>query len=162
LLFVDSIIEPQLILHPMITSNYLTGTEAIALVDNDGLTLEQVLQDHKERYEQRNNQVKAWVCVDHTGTNDKVLEGPLQGMVIGVKDIICMSHRPRSSLYRHLPVDTKDFPTEYGSAIYRASQPSEDAAAVKLLRFAGASIIGKTVSTVCVRYFARSDPVDNQ
>jgi Asp-tRNA(Asn)/Glu-tRNA(Gln) amidotransferase A subunit family amidase len=89
-LFVESIIVPQLIIHPMIPSNYLTGTEAIALalVNDDELTLEQVLQDHQERYEQRNQQVRAWVCVDHTGTNDKVLEGPLRGMVIGIKDII--------------------------------------------------------------------------
>jgi Asp-tRNA(Asn)/Glu-tRNA(Gln) amidotransferase A subunit family amidase len=91
LLFVDSIIEPQLIIHSMIPSNYLTGTEAIALVAKDEITLDQVLQDHKDRYEQRNNQVKAWVCVDHTGTNDQVLEGPLRGMVIGIKDIISTS-----------------------------------------------------------------------
>ena len=75
----------------MYLSNYLTGTEAIALVATDDLTLEQVLQDHKERYEQRNHQVKAWVCVDHTGTNNEVLEGPLRGMRIGIKDIISTS-----------------------------------------------------------------------
>jgi Asp-tRNA(Asn)/Glu-tRNA(Gln) amidotransferase A subunit family amidase len=90
-LFVESLIVPQLIIHPMIPSNYLTGTEAIALVNDDELTLEQVLQDHQERYEQRNDQVKAWVCVDHTGTNDKVIEGPLRGMVIGIKDNISTS-----------------------------------------------------------------------
>ena len=75
----------------MIPSNYLTGTEAIALVDDDELSLERVLQDHKDQYEQRNDQVKAWVCVDHTGAKDKVLEGPLRGMVIGIKDIISTS-----------------------------------------------------------------------
>jgi Asp-tRNA(Asn)/Glu-tRNA(Gln) amidotransferase A subunit family amidase len=42
-------------------------------------------------------------------------------------------------------VDTKDFPTEYGSAIYKANQAGQDAAVVALLKFAGASIIGKTV-----------------
>jgi Asp-tRNA(Asn)/Glu-tRNA(Gln) amidotransferase A subunit family amidase len=87
----DSIIEVPFIIHPMIPSNYLTGTEAIASVNDDELTLEQVLQDHQERYEQRNDQVKAWVCVDHTGTNDKVIEGPLRGMVIGIKDNISTS-----------------------------------------------------------------------
>jgi hypothetical protein len=90
-LFVESIIVPQLIIHPMIPSNYITGTEAIASVARDEITLDQVLQDHKDRYVQRNNQVKAWVCVDHTGTNDKVLEGPLRGMIIGIKDIISTS-----------------------------------------------------------------------
>jgi hypothetical protein len=63
----------------MIPSNYLTGTEAISLVNDDELTLEQVLQDHQERYEQRNDRVKAWVCVDHTILNDKAVEGPLRG-----------------------------------------------------------------------------------
>jgi Asp-tRNA(Asn)/Glu-tRNA(Gln) amidotransferase A subunit family amidase len=85
----------------MIPSNYLTGTEAIASVAKDEIFLHQVLQDHQERYEQRNDQVKAWVCVDHTGTNDKVLEGPLRGMVIGIKDIISMSHSTKRVLYRN-------------------------------------------------------------
>jgi Asp-tRNA(Asn)/Glu-tRNA(Gln) amidotransferase A subunit family amidase len=126
----------------MILSNYLTGNEAIASVAAVEITLEQVLKDHQERYEQRNDQVKAWVCVDHTSANDYVLEGPLRGMTIGIKDIISTSQSPGVF---YSPADTKDFPTEYGSAIYKASQPSEDAAAVKLLRFAGGSIIGKTV-----------------
>jgi Asp-tRNA(Asn)/Glu-tRNA(Gln) amidotransferase A subunit family amidase len=75
----------------MILSNYLTGSDAIALVANDEISLHQVLQGHQEQYEQRNDQVKAWVCVDHTGTKDKCLEGPLRGMVIGIKDIISTS-----------------------------------------------------------------------
>jgi Asp-tRNA(Asn)/Glu-tRNA(Gln) amidotransferase A subunit family amidase len=74
----------------MIASNYLTATETIALVAKDETTLEQVLQDQQERYEQRDDQVKAWVCVDHTAANANVLEGPLRGMVIGIKDIISM------------------------------------------------------------------------
>jgi len=78
----------------MILSNYLTGNEAIALVAKDEISLRQALQNHQERYEQRNDQVKAWVCVDHTIPNVNVLEGPLRGMVIGLKDIISMSQRP--------------------------------------------------------------------
>jgi Asp-tRNA(Asn)/Glu-tRNA(Gln) amidotransferase A subunit family amidase len=41
--------------------------------------------------------------------------------------------------------DTKDMPTEHGSAIYKDSQPGVDASIVGLLRAAGAIIIGKTV-----------------
>jgi len=41
--------------------------------------------------------------------------------------------------------DTKDLPTEHGSAIYKDSQPGVDASVVGLLRAAGAIIIGKTV-----------------
>jgi Asp-tRNA(Asn)/Glu-tRNA(Gln) amidotransferase A subunit family amidase len=81
----------------MIPSNYITATETVALVAEDRITLKQVIQDHQERYEQRNEQVKAWVCVDHTGTNDNVLEGPLRGMVIGIKDIISTSQPPLDS-----------------------------------------------------------------
>ena len=85
----------------MIPSNYLTATQTIALVTKDEITLDQVLKDHKDRYEQRNDQVKAWVCVDHTIPNDKALEGPLRGMIIGVKDIISISHPPSSNLHRN-------------------------------------------------------------
>jgi Asp-tRNA(Asn)/Glu-tRNA(Gln) amidotransferase A subunit family amidase len=74
----------------MLPSNYITATEAIALVAEEKLTIDQVLKDHKDRYEQRNDQIKAWVCIDHTG--DKALDGPLRGMIIGVKDIISTSH----------------------------------------------------------------------
>ena len=41
--------------------------------------------------------------------------------------------------------NTKDLPTEHGSAIYKDSQPGVDASVVGLLRAAGAIIIGKTV-----------------
>lgn len=56
--------------------------------------------------------------------------GPLAGMTVGVKDIF----------------NTADQLTEYGSPIYVGHQPFADAAAVALLRAAGAVIIGKTVT----------------
>jgi len=57
--------------------------------------------------------------------------GPLHGVPVGVKDIF----------------DTADMPTEYGSVLYAGRTPSRDAAAVAMLRAAGAVIIGKTVTT---------------
>jgi len=57
--------------------------------------------------------------------------GPLHGIPVAIKDIF----------------DTADFPTEYGSPIYKARRPHEDCAAVARLRAAGALIIGKTVTT---------------
>jgi Asp-tRNA(Asn)/Glu-tRNA(Gln) amidotransferase A subunit family amidase len=45
-----------------------------------------------------------------------------------------------------LILDTKDMPTEQGSRICKGTQPGVDASIVGLLRAAGASIIGKTVS----------------
>jgi Asp-tRNA(Asn)/Glu-tRNA(Gln) amidotransferase A subunit family amidase len=56
--------------------------------------------------------------------------GRLAGVTVGVKDVI----------------DTADMPTEYGSPIYRGHQPRADAAAVALLRAAGAVVVGKTVT----------------
>ncbi len=57
--------------------------------------------------------------------------GPLHGVPIGIKDCI----------------DTADFPTENGSALFKDRRPYHDATAVKKLRAAGAVIFGKTVST---------------
>ena len=57
--------------------------------------------------------------------------GPLFGMPVGIKDII----------------DTRDWPTEYGSPIYSGHQPSADAAVVAMTRAAGGLIFGKTVTT---------------
>jgi Asp-tRNA(Asn)/Glu-tRNA(Gln) amidotransferase A subunit family amidase len=64
--------------------------------------------------------------------------GPLRGIAVGIKDII----------------DTAEFPTEMGSAIYRGWQPKADASIVMALKAAGATIIGKTTTTA----FASSDP----
>src|SRR5450432_4102376 len=64
--------------------------------------------------------------------------GPLRGIAVGIKDII----------------DTADFPTQMGSAIYQGWRPRADAAVVMLLKEAGASIVGKTTTTA----FASLDP----
>jgi len=64
--------------------------------------------------------------------------GPLRGIAVGIKDII----------------DTSDFPTEMGSAIYRGWRPRADASVVAMLKQAGATILGKTTTTA----FASRDP----
>ena len=64
--------------------------------------------------------------------------GPLRGIAVGIKDII----------------DTSDFPTEMGAAIYRGWQPRADSPVVMMLKQAGATIIGKTTTTA----FAANDP----
>jgi len=56
---------------------------------------------------------------------------PLCGLPVGVKDIF----------------DTAEFPTEYGSPIYRGHRPKTDAAMVALVRRAGGIVLGKTVTT---------------
>lgn len=57
--------------------------------------------------------------------------GPLAGLTVAVKDIF----------------DTADLPTAYGSSIYAGYQPGSDAAIVSLIRRAGATVIGKTVTS---------------
>lgn len=57
--------------------------------------------------------------------------GPLHGVPVGIKDCI----------------DTSDFPTENGSALFSGRRPYRDATVVAKLRAAGAVIFGKTVTT---------------
>ena len=64
--------------------------------------------------------------------------GPLRGIAVGIKDII----------------DTAKLPTEMGSPIYKNHRPRADAAAVMMLKQAGATIVGKTTTTA----FAANDP----
>jgi Asp-tRNA(Asn)/Glu-tRNA(Gln) amidotransferase A subunit family amidase len=66
---------------------------------------------------------------DHRATGKPV--GPLHGLSVGVKDII----------------DTADMPTENGTPIDKGRRPESDATLVKMLRSAGAIVIGKTVTT---------------
>lgn len=56
---------------------------------------------------------------------------PLAGVPVAVKDVI----------------DTADMPTEFNSPAYKGRRPEQDAWVVARLRAAGASIIGKTVTT---------------
>ena len=86
----------------------------------------------------REPQVEAWQFLDpelvikqaHAlDASGKV--GPLQGVPVGIKDII----------------DTCDMPTEYGTPIHKGHRPRIDAALVALTRRAGGIIMGKTVTT---------------
>jgi Asp-tRNA(Asn)/Glu-tRNA(Gln) amidotransferase A subunit family amidase len=79
---------------------------------------------------------QAFVHVD--GAARAASEGPLRGIAVGVKDI----------------VDTADMPTEMGSPIYAGWRPKADAPVLMALRRAGATPIGKTVTTP----FAFIDP----
>jgi Asp-tRNA(Asn)/Glu-tRNA(Gln) amidotransferase A subunit family amidase len=74
-------------------------------------------------------ELHAWAHLP--GAYPEPASGPLQGLPVGIKDVI----------------DTADMPTECGSAVHRGRRPTEDAACVALLRRAGAIVIGKTVTT---------------
>jgi Asp-tRNA(Asn)/Glu-tRNA(Gln) amidotransferase A subunit family amidase len=86
---------------------------------------------------EREAEVRAWAHIDADSARDTaaILDRddrglPLRGLVLGVKDVF----------------DTADQPTEYGSPVYAGYQPWADAAAVSMLRSAGAVCIGKTVT----------------
>ena len=74
---------------------------------------------------------------------DREATGLMRGVPVAVKDVF----------------DTHDLPTAYGSAAYPAdNQPPRDAAAVAVIRAAGAVVLGKTVTTE----FAGFDPGPTQ
>ncbi|MFP1633567.1 amidase [Zhengella sp. ZM62] len=78
--------------------------------------------------------LQAFTCIasrDAVEADANQAKGPLAGIALGVKDIF----------------DTADLPTAYGSSIYAGWQPRADAAVVAMARKAGASVIGKTVTT---------------
>jgi len=71
---------------------------------------------------------------DRTGARDAPEggeHGALYGVPVGVKDVI----------------DTHDWPSEYGSPIYRGHQPRADAPVVTMTRALGGVVFGKTVTT---------------
>jgi Asp-tRNA(Asn)/Glu-tRNA(Gln) amidotransferase A subunit family amidase len=121
----------------MTAPNQLSAAEAIARLGSGALTAEELTRACLDRAEER-RLVKAWAWLDpeqalaQARTADRAgRPGLLRGLSIGVKDII----------------DTVDMPTAHGSPIYRGNRPFADAACVALLRMAGGTIMGKTVTT---------------
>lgn len=118
--------------------NQLTASEIVAAITARRTTAEAVARACLDRIAAREPQVEAWQFLDP----DLVIKqaraldaggtvGPLQGVPVGMKDII----------------DTADMPTEYGSPIHKGHRPHMDAACVALTRRAGGFIMGKTVTT---------------
>jgi Asp-tRNA(Asn)/Glu-tRNA(Gln) amidotransferase A subunit family amidase len=94
------------------------------------------------RIAMREPEVRAWAFLDTERARERAKKadawrasglplGPLHGLPVGVKDVF----------------DTADMPSEYGSETLRGRQPSVDAAAISILRNAGAIIIGKTATS---------------
>jgi Asp-tRNA(Asn)/Glu-tRNA(Gln) amidotransferase A subunit family amidase len=121
----------------MVSLNQCTATELGRLMAARRTSAVEIAQACLDRIEARDEDVQAWEYVDR----ERVLaqarvcdrtapRGPLHGIPFGVKDVI----------------DTHDMPTQYGSSIYAGHRPRADAAAVALLREAGAILLGKTVT----------------
>jgi Asp-tRNA(Asn)/Glu-tRNA(Gln) amidotransferase A subunit family amidase len=125
----------------------LTATEAARRIREGLLTSEELVQSCLEQIRHAEPQVKAWTFLDeeHALVQARAADerkhsgaaiGPLHGVPVGLKDII----------------DTADMPTENGTALHKGRAPRDDAAVARMLRAAGAVILGKTVTTECA-YF---------
>ncbi len=120
----------------------LGAADAARAIRDGELKSEELVAACLKRIDEFEPTVKAWTHLDpdHAMAQARAADqlrydgkttGPLNGVPIGIKDII----------------DTSDYPTEYGSPIYADRTPMEDATAVAKLRAAGAVILGKTVTT---------------
>jgi Asp-tRNA(Asn)/Glu-tRNA(Gln) amidotransferase A subunit family amidase len=105
-------------------------------IDSGDLSADAAIAQSIEAIDAREKVIGAFVC--RAENSHAAGAGPLRGIAVGIKDII----------------DTADFPTEMGSAIYRGWQPRADAPVVQMLKRAGATIVGKTTTTA----FAANDP----
>ena len=125
----------------------MDASEAAQRIRDGVLTSEELVQDCLDRIRALEPKVQAWQFLDeeHALAQARACDerkrggepvGPLHGVPVGVKDII----------------DTADMPTENGTALHEGRTPRDDAAVVRMLRAAGAVILGKTVTTECA-YF---------
>lgn len=117
------------------TSSVLTATELRAEIATGKLTARHAVADSITEIGLRDGNIHAWLSVLATaeieppcGNAEGILEFPLYGIPIGLKDNI----------------DTRDFITTYGSSIYASHRPVADAACVSSLRASGGVVVGKT------------------
>jgi Asp-tRNA(Asn)/Glu-tRNA(Gln) amidotransferase A subunit family amidase len=125
----------------------LSAVEATRLIRDGRVTSEDLVRACLKRIEELEPTVEAWVHLDaeHALQQARAADeahregealGPLHGVPVGVKDIF----------------DTEDMPTEDGTVLHAGRQPLNDATVVRLLREAGAIIMGKTVTTELAVY----------
>lgn len=119
--------------------NKLTGSEAAARLASGEIQSEALVSACLDRIARREPDVRAWAQLDPDAAlraardadkrcMAKAALGPLHGVPVGLKDVIA----------------TADLPTEYNSEIFAGHHTHTDASVVRLLRAAGAIILGKT------------------
>ena len=114
----------------------LSLVDIVGRIRSGALTPEAAIRASLDAVAAREEEVGAFVHLDRDAKPSG--HGPLNGIAVGVKDII----------------DTADMPTGMGSPIYAGWRPRADAPVVSALKRAGATILGKTTTTP----FAFSDP----
>ena len=124
--------------------HHYTATEIVGAIAAGKTTAVAVAESCLEYIAGREPQVQAWhylkpelVLAQARALDKRGTIGPLQGVPVGIKDII----------------DTSDMPTEYGTPIHKGHQPRIDATCVALTRRAGGLIMGKTVTTEFANFF---------
>lgn len=119
-----------------------TVRQCVEHIATGALTSEALVSHSFDLIEKSEPEIGAWVSIDkpkalaHANMLDDVRRrgqplGALHGIPIGLKDIF----------------DTTDYPTSYGSDIYKDRLPNVDCRAAEKLKEAGALIMGKTVTT---------------
>lgn len=117
--------------------NRLPATRLSRMIAAHEVSCEAVAHSFVDALHQSEARIRAFAWFDAVRALETAREfdrvewrGPLHGLPVAVKDNI----------------DTADFPSEYGSAIYVGHVPPADAACVAALRSAGAWVFGKTVT----------------
>src|SRR5258706_6806739 len=121
--------------------------EAARLMREGLVSSEELVGACLERIRSTEPTVQAWAYLDeaHALAQARAADerrrsgedaGPLNGIPVGIKDII----------------DTADMPTENGIALHAGRTPRADAKVVPMLRAAGAVMLGKTVTTEAAYY----------
>jgi Asp-tRNA(Asn)/Glu-tRNA(Gln) amidotransferase A subunit family amidase len=95
-------------------------------------TVEQTVQQAFDAAQRLQPELQAFIHLPASPiVNRADRDAPLAGVPVGIKDLI----------------DTADMPTAYGSPAYEGRRPDKDAWVAARLREAGATILGKTVTT---------------
>lgn len=125
----------------------LSAAEAASAIRTGTLTSVQLTSACLDRIAARDLAVQAWahlipeVALSQARAADAARAdgaklGALHGVPVGIKDI----------------VDTLEWPTENGTAVFKGRKPAQEAEAVTQLKAAGAVILGKTVTTELAFY----------
>ncbi len=112
----------------------LTATAAASQIRSGKLRPEALMEAYLDHIAGRDPTVRAFVHFDPTQARAAAAsarQGPLQGIPIGVKDVL----------------DTADMPSQYGSPIWANWRPKANSAPVAWARAVGGVPIGKTVTT---------------
>lgn len=133
----------------------MTASEVVEAVNKHELSVEQVCTEHLAVIKTKDRQVKAWECVHE----DLVLENArrldkekqkrklskLAGVPIGIKDVF----------------NTKDFPTEMGSPMWKGFTPGNNARVVHDIIENDAVVFGKTVTAEFAVHYLSADKTVN-